>query len=672
MLTLNEGNKNMTPSRFLQYQKPKLIEKNLQPVPVNQQPLTYAQFSNNAYYPGQNTNDIPEGFAVLDECPEEFQWWGYFGKSYFKINKETKTIDFIIAHRGTDNNFGIVEDAKLWLAEVLPAQYAEGAKPFMQQTIKKMQDIVARENDLAGFTINYQVTGHSLGAALGELTMIDSAQGNILDEKGQPIKMTGFLVENPGVPYETEQKILDANQSKGEVVPEEEIGNYICENTVLLNNRPDAINTLFPTPSNYQYRLDIDNREYPRFLGIPLPLLPSLFYYAYPYSFNVVHPDANIVTYLKANGSDSLKNLGPWPYGLMRGFHQWENYGLNTKYWDGYLKQLWMHNGVESTIIQCMFGKKYNEFSEFYITHFLNVHALSENDSKQLHSQGVEKLQNMLTVAEGVNPADAMWEQLSWFKRQKFNNDRTKFDAEINNLLDKLTPKQQPIVDAVLAAISAQLKILVANPKNKNPENKKRFNALIYLQHELQAAKITNTPINKEQVQLSIDEVNSKYQITIHQVFNMKDPKVDVLDRIIQLYQESQPEEKKKTEDQRPVDVYSEDMKAVARYKMELLRCLSDILTNNRKLPKNSDKYVTFENLRHEINKTTEMSDLKIYVNTVREIASIHRNQHGVTGFVNRFFHRHTKSQDILDKYFDANNDMKNAPTSKTRQQLRT
>lgn len=662
-----------------QEKNPEQTDSLLPDLPLSQQPLVYAKLSNNAYYPDQDI-DLPKGYKVFADCPSKYQWWGYFGKSYYKIDPVNKTINFVIAHRGTDNNYGIFEDAELWLAEILPAQYQEGALPFMSETIFQFQNFINKP-ELAGYTVQYEVTGHSLGASLTELTMIDAAKGNL------PHDMKAAQIENPGVPYE-DQPATAVYKLPPKPKEDSPVADFMRKFTVLINTVPDAINTLYQSYSNFKYRLDIDTAKYPRFLDLPLPFVPSLIYYAYPYSFNVAHPDANVVAYLEANGSAGLKNQGQWPYELLNGFDQYKNYGLNAQYWDGYLNQLWNNNGAESTILQCLFDS-YEDFSNFYIVHFLNVHALSKEESIQRQERGISQLKILVSGLE--------WRGFSPTQQSQFENEEALFGKNVTNFLNKLTtptPKEYPFINENIDKIKNQIRLSIQERKkerekfeekkrNENDEvikaglempppstaNQNRIQVLIDLYKELVKVKAAakaghphaDIPDEAEFIIDKLNQITAKYQTTTDKVFSTGMPEsIRARYQALQKENAANPVLESKKEQAPIIAGVTIDYQA-EKYKITLLRCISDILTNNRKLPKNSDKYIQLEQLRDNVclsKKNYDIEAVKYSIDILRSIVSVHRDTHGIKGLFNLFFHRRPTSLTMFNKYFDQNNEI--------------
>lgn len=372
----------------------KIRDHAIMPLPFS--PLIYAELAENTYYPEKRA-DLPPGFYLFNVCPPKERRRGYSSKTFFTIDESETTLNVFIAHRGTDNLEGIVEDLEMWINYWIPEQYESCAVPYMKQTLADFQAYA--QAVYPGYTINYQVTGHSLGATL--------AQKTIQDPNFHGLFSWCVLFENPGLP---------PNQIPWNV---EEIANKI----VLINTVPDAINTFLKTPSHFQYHLPINNQFYPRIFGVPLPFIPSLVYYGLAYSFGVAHPIAGIV---KALSTTPLLPIEQWPYGLMNGFETYKDTTQNPGYWDGYIYELWNNNGLESDIVNVLFDFNFSWFYSFYNHYFLN-HGLQASPEYSL------------AVFENIN-LDNIWQKLDILYQIRFENIEH-FKFEVNRWRANLAPQ---------------------------------------------------------------------------------------------------------------------------------------------------------------------------------------------------------------------------------------
>lgn len=318
----------------------------------------YATFAYDVYSSPsqQSSSDLPDGWKRFEACPEPLRWYGYFGSSYLKVNEKTKTLDLVIAHRGTDNLYGVIEDTELWLANYVPAQYQYGAKPFVNHLLATLND----KYPIDQYQWNLHATGHSLGATLAELTIADN----------ELFKMNGLSFESPGsielIKQMQKEDLLPEN-ALAYVRSKDKEGNPVA---ISIKARPDEINTLQPTPNPPIGPVPIPN-TYPRnILGV-LPLDPGYLDYT-RYSFWVEHSMKSMLDWLNKNDIDQLPILlKPWPIGLEAGYRWYKSYDQNRDYWDGYINELWHNNGLLSTLIKIGFHDNYDAFKHYYIDNLL-------------------------------------------------------------------------------------------------------------------------------------------------------------------------------------------------------------------------------------------------------------------------------------------------------------
>lgn len=318
----------------------------------------YAAFAYDAYFESlQPTQpELPTDWKLFEPCPESFKLYGYFGSSYIKVSLEDKTIDLVIAHRGTDNFYGVIEDIRLWLSSSAPQQFQYAVKPFVKHVI----DTINKQYSPDEYQVNWFVTGHSLGATLAELTIADN----------EMISMSGLSFESPGsVP------LIEHMQKNGSL-PESALayvrsidksGNLVA---VSINARPDGINTFQLTPNQPVGPVPVPNIYPPNLLNV-LPIMPGYLDYI-SYSFCVEHPMKNILEWINSNDISKLPaTVKPWPKGFFAGYQWYKSYVENQDYWDGYVHELWDKNGRLSTLIQTAFSYSFETFKGYYIDYFL-------------------------------------------------------------------------------------------------------------------------------------------------------------------------------------------------------------------------------------------------------------------------------------------------------------
>lgn len=318
----------------------------------------YAAFAYDVYFETQpNTaRGLPAGWSLFETCPESSRLYGYFGASYIRVDKETMTIDLVIAHRGTDNIYGAIEDTELWLTNHVPAQFQYGVKPFVNHLISTVE----KQYSAAEYQFNWFVTGHSLGGTLAELTIADNEITN----------MTGLSFESPGSVTLIEQMEAENYLPKGALTyakSKDQSGNPVVTS---VKTRPDEINTLQPTPNPPVGPVPVPNIYPPNIFNV-LPIDPGYIDYT-SYSFFVEHPMENILAWINTHDISTLPVMQkPWPMGFFEGYRWYKSYVENKDYWDGYIAELWNNDGLLSSMIQVAFSRDFEKFKVYYVDYFL-------------------------------------------------------------------------------------------------------------------------------------------------------------------------------------------------------------------------------------------------------------------------------------------------------------
>lgn len=596
-------------------------------------PLVYALLSQNAYFPDHISN-LPVNYQLFKQCPQKHRWWGYFGKAYFRIDRKTKTLNFIIAHSGTNNTFGFLEDLELWIRQILPAQYSAGAKPFMLEVLKEFKDYAAQE--FPGYLINYEVTGHSLGAALAEKTIIDGEQ------KTLP-KMFGLLFENPGLPPEQ----LPTQQDK-------------TDDIVLINTVPDSVNTLFPTRGKHHFHISIDNDKYPRILGCPLPFVPNWIYYAYAYTFAVAHPISGIVDFLQSQNG-LLQPMYDWPYGFTNAFENYKGYDTsvpNKNYWEGYIAQLWFFNGLESDILKIIFDDQFDRFKKFYIEYFLRSDAP--------FAQNIQVLQQQKTPKQ-------IWAKLPEQQKQQFSHKFSKFNVYLQNFYQQYQPRFYPLIQDFFTLINDQVNHLILQSSatrnlSEDPYQGK-FNALLAMKEKLIFYLRSGKQLNEKDLLNDIcKRVLRSHGLSYLDCFPVS-PDIfglvphthadETLTGVREMYRSQlDPKNKKTKKTQGLLDYLTQPIPFSAQdYKNALLAFLKERLEN---LPKDCAKYKALYEINASVLTTKQASiiDIKKEIARVKDVVAEHRETKGIKGFFNQF--RDTDSLNKFYEYFDDNINLRN------------
>lgn len=318
----------------------------------------YAAFAYEVYFESQQEveRELPSDWTLFETCPEPLRLYGYFGSSFIRVAQDKKTVDLIIAHRGTDNLSGAIEDTQLWLTNHVPAQFQYGVKPFVQHVIAAME----KQYPPNEYQVNWFVTGHSLGGTLAELTIADNELSG----------MTGLSFESPGSVTLIEQMQTENFLPPGALNYVKSIDKSNNPVAISIKTRPDEINTLQPTPNPPLGPVPVPNIYPPNLFNV-LPIDPGYVDYT-SYSFYVEHPMKNILEWINTNDISTLPvMLEAWPMGFFAGYRWYKSYDNNKAYWDGYIDELWNNDGILSSLIQTAFRSSFETFKAYYIDYFL-------------------------------------------------------------------------------------------------------------------------------------------------------------------------------------------------------------------------------------------------------------------------------------------------------------
>lgn len=306
-------------------------------------PEDYAIFAFNAYY-SVDAVALPNGWQRFLNCPEQLQQHGYSGTSFIRVEEDR--VSLVIAHRGTANFDGKAEDILMWLLTYAPAQFRDGALPFITFVLNQLHALFPDKK------IDLNITGHSLGGTETELSVAHFAY---LGAQGCTFETPGSV---PIIRNLQQQRLMPANAVE-----------YAGKNCVAFKTNPDAINTALESVSEKTFHVPVPNR-YPRNVFGYLPLDPGLLYYVFDYSFTVEHPMAHILHTLQTQDIRQF-DRAEWPEGLLTGYQDFKNYHKNKQYWDGYINNLWHDNGIFSSILHIIFDDNFSLFNRFYIQYLL-------------------------------------------------------------------------------------------------------------------------------------------------------------------------------------------------------------------------------------------------------------------------------------------------------------
>ena len=228
--------------------------------------------------------------------------YGYFGRLY------TKGDTAIIAQRGTAGIIDIINDIGL-VFEQLTAQFSPA---------NEFYDYVKNYTCTNHPEVKYLAfTGHSLGAALAELSAVKH-------------KYAAVTFDSPG----TKEILIN----KAEDFPLDAIA-YGDNNVVTYNAAPNIVNTMAE-------HVGTIHRVYPSVDSmVPTLATQGKIYYSLTYSINGQHKIGGIVDQFNI-ASGQPKVVGeqtPWPSGSIvgyNGFDHYESFNTNPYYWNWNLKSL--------------------------------------------------------------------------------------------------------------------------------------------------------------------------------------------------------------------------------------------------------------------------------------------------------------------------------------------
>ncbi len=267
----------------------------------------YAAFSTNVY---ENTNQyIPAGWQVLASTTDPKN--EYQGRAY--VNHTTREV--VIAHRGTIPGTEIVwQDIPILFGD-RPPQYDQSAIPFNLQIHRQMKN-----SGMENYHLSF--TGHSLGATLAELSIVDNAS-------------FGVTFESPG-----SKPMMDVSQQ-----------NYAQQHIISYNAFPNQIN------STNLHVCQLIRRVYPAFAysvaAEAIPPNPALFFnYVTKQQHHIlpIYQQFNPKTGLPKAYSEHRPQ--DWPAGSEAAYTAWVNYSKSCSYWDTAITIMYSAHGGGFSIEQ--------------------------------------------------------------------------------------------------------------------------------------------------------------------------------------------------------------------------------------------------------------------------------------------------------------------------------
>lgn len=276
-------------------------------------PYDYALMSLDVY---QNPTDnvvLPSNWSPLLHSPGYLNNDGYYGIAYINLNSKK----LVIAHRGTDDLYDVDDDAALFLQSAT-SQFVDSVQPFIQQVKSFLTD----HADAYGTGYQLSFTGHSLGAALAELSV---AQENV-----------------PGVTFDSPGTLPIINNMLGDGLLPTNALQAADTNIITYNAAPNLVNTL-------NVHIGTIFRIYPSYdvtilcpsvLGVNIPCQatsPASYssYTLNQHKMGGIFAQFNFFTGLPKVMSQPTT----WPVGTFTsnsGYNNFQSYARNPAFWDLY------------------------------------------------------------------------------------------------------------------------------------------------------------------------------------------------------------------------------------------------------------------------------------------------------------------------------------------------
>lgn len=352
---------------------------------------------------------IPTGWSIYMDCPIELQSDGYFGAAYYSsysINNQTTGINIVIAHRGTANKAGLIEDIEMYLFHEVPVQFKNSALPFMEKIIDKINvDFPINPEKFKYNSVIWGFTGHSLGGALAELSTAYFASLSELKyikkypDASLPITvMFCHSFESPGseelISVLTNEKLINQNGINWL--------NNILDSFVA---DIDAINTALTHVGGYMNIVNVGYDWLPDKTG-KLPMAPNLTYYLKQYTIADQHKMKKMYAALQNQNSGILCLAENWPQGAGAGYHSFMQYNssvysAHAQWWDGYMQRLWQqYPELQSQYTYPDGSPDYYTFSTFYISQYLSLDTLTIKQPEKIISSSIALPNKSMIVSQ--------------------------------------------------------------------------------------------------------------------------------------------------------------------------------------------------------------------------------------------------------------------------------
>lgn len=292
-------------------------------------------------YQDIQTETLPQHWAYHSETTDEHQNRGYFARVFIS-EIAPQQLAVVIANRGTDDWYDIMQDAAMWLIKKIPSQFFHAVEPFVNHTIKALQD------EYPDYQIQLSFTGHSLGATLAQLAMIYFAEQPMSQVTVHP----GCVFESPGC-----EPLVEKLKDDGHI---QIIDKDFCNDIRIFNADVNVINTCISQINNVSIAYHVEYDYVPLRNG-ELPLKPNIFYFFDNFSVKDQHSMQKMHDFIQQSAyANQLAKMptshkGDWPSGVISAYKFYKQYqptevtNRHMSYWngdladhgDGYIHRCW-------------------------------------------------------------------------------------------------------------------------------------------------------------------------------------------------------------------------------------------------------------------------------------------------------------------------------------------
>lgn len=326
-------------------------------------------------YQDNNIKPIPDGYQLLCDCPPEMQQDNYFGQAYYSTSSiGSGIVEVVIAHRGTELNFGNIVDDLLLALKIAPEAYELSSKPFTDYVEKLIRTKFPSSNFI------FVHTGHSLGAIHAELcTAYQYPKVRIIDA------VVCISFESPG-----SKPIINALVEKGELNKNLYMLPFLITTENADVNVITCCNEHITQPNMCPVGYDIGTLKSFPIDKLDWVLKFSLDQHKMIKMYNYWHRT-------EKNPNIEVKK-STWPVGFDAGYQYYKTYSNHPLYWDSVLTKYWDDNPDLQSAYNGDYGKYYQELKNEYFGEgkkpLVHSNALSQfgvfnNDSAELISDFV-------------------------------------------------------------------------------------------------------------------------------------------------------------------------------------------------------------------------------------------------------------------------------------------